>query len=1042
MTLLSVLVPVYNSHDYLEESLNSILTQGIVDMEIICIDDSSTDDSLDILRRYADKDPRIRIISQEHKGAGAARNRGIEEAKGRYIHFMDSDDWLEKGAYTLILGLMERSGVDVCVFQRFHYDSVTGNNTVHRRAFTLDNYISNIDTDPLFFIRSPVVPWNKIIRKTLIDEHRLRYDELVCANDRTFYFSLIRNAKSIMINKECLVHYRINNSKSLIGTTRSLNYECHFEAYESTMKHYEDMSEEVRMALMDVSFIDMLGFFEKASVVYQAKIYSQLHNFLKKVDLEKFRSNAMRYVWFYKFEFIKKHAFGFPVLLGYNYERKVINHMSNKPFEKKAKEHRMIDGLIVSFTTYKERTKYLPTVYKSILGQTYVPEKTILWVSKEEYDPDNLPYVFKWCIRNGLEIRFVDDDLKSHKKYLYAMQEYPDKTIITIDDDVVYDNKMIEKLWEAHEAYPEVVIGSRVHKMAVSEDGIDKYDEWTLNDYTLYYKPSNLGMATGVGGILYPAGCLPDIAFDKETIKKICLYEDDLWLKMMEMCNGVKTMSADMDLSLNYIKGTQEQGLYHKNINDGKNDKAIRSILDYLEGKNLDPLKNIYDSDFVEKDYLGLIVDFRKDVDIKLLVSICNAFRSKIKAICYYLTDNETEKMLIEKLDPTEYTIVRPGEINNLPLNSLIYVSGCTRILYLEPNLIHDADEFIEIIESLSSKTNSLHISKELHELYGIEQKNDDFDLRCTVINAKCIKNSGLQHLNDRFSRDLFKIYLSKKKGQTLRSERLDPTLYNSESLYNIRAIVKDLEIDLEMPDDDICRYLKGDSDEKYTLLDNDCRFPAIPYGLVPKRCPICKTAAFHFTLSGPYPRDNAKCPICDSLEFHRAMSLVSSNSLKHSTSDSDYKDKDVKIYYVNYPEKSKEALEKSNIIGIGLDDIDKVEPITLINLCHVFNMDTKDRFQNILKSISDKMVQGGYLILSEPIEKKSNEIPVVKHLDMDIYETIRFLNSLGFKTEAHLINDKLPLNRIVYSSLYAKETVFIAKYIGKPEARSVSPQD
>ena len=90
---ISIIIPVYNTEKYLHECLNSVVSQTIKDIEIICIDDGSTDNSYQILQEYAEKDSRFVILQQENKGAGAARNKGIEIAKGEFLVFLDSDDY-------------------------------------------------------------------------------------------------------------------------------------------------------------------------------------------------------------------------------------------------------------------------------------------------------------------------------------------------------------------------------------------------------------------------------------------------------------------------------------------------------------------------------------------------------------------------------------------------------------------------------------------------------------------------------------------------------------------------------------------------------------------------------------------------------------------------------------------------------------------------------------------------------------------------------------------------------------------------------------
>ena len=107
MVKISVVIPVYNVEKYLEQCLDSVIAQSFEDIEVICVNDGSTDSSLEILKRYADNDSRIKIISQKNKGAGAARNVGIENAAGEYVYFMDSDDYLNSDAFERLNGFLD-----------------------------------------------------------------------------------------------------------------------------------------------------------------------------------------------------------------------------------------------------------------------------------------------------------------------------------------------------------------------------------------------------------------------------------------------------------------------------------------------------------------------------------------------------------------------------------------------------------------------------------------------------------------------------------------------------------------------------------------------------------------------------------------------------------------------------------------------------------------------------------------------------------------------------------------------------------------------
>ena len=115
MPKISVIVPVYNVEKFLEKCLKSIIEQTFEDLEIICINDGSTDKSLSILNSYAAKDPRIKILSQTNQGQSCARNAGLEIASGEYIGFVDSDDWIDLDFYEKLYNTAKKYDADIAV---------------------------------------------------------------------------------------------------------------------------------------------------------------------------------------------------------------------------------------------------------------------------------------------------------------------------------------------------------------------------------------------------------------------------------------------------------------------------------------------------------------------------------------------------------------------------------------------------------------------------------------------------------------------------------------------------------------------------------------------------------------------------------------------------------------------------------------------------------------------------------------------------------------------------------------------------------------
>ena len=126
MAEFSIIIPVYNVAKYLKQSLDSVINQTFTDVEIICVNDGSTDESLSILNDYASKDSRFVIISQANQGQGVARNNAIKIAKGKYLLFLDPDDWLDLNAVQTLADKFNETDADVIQFNYSEYIEKTG----------------------------------------------------------------------------------------------------------------------------------------------------------------------------------------------------------------------------------------------------------------------------------------------------------------------------------------------------------------------------------------------------------------------------------------------------------------------------------------------------------------------------------------------------------------------------------------------------------------------------------------------------------------------------------------------------------------------------------------------------------------------------------------------------------------------------------------------------------------------------------------------------------------------------------------------------
>lgn len=237
--------------------------------------------------------------------------------------------------------------------------------------------------------------------------------------------------------------------------------------------------------------------------------------------------------------------------------------------------------IIVSLTSYPGRINAVPATIGSLLNQTMKPDLIVLWLGEEKFLNDKLPSVYDKIRECGVEVRFRPD-LKSHTKYFYAFQEFPDDIIITVDDDLMYRNTLVEELYRSYEKYPDCVSALRVHKIRFNDDfTIKPYVEWIYEYSGAIGSKSHRYFATGVGGVLYPPHLLHPEVLNLSAIQTYCHNHDDLWLKVMEVMNDVKVvLAADSKKENNgSISGTQTSAQWKENVVDGGNDRQTHAVL-------------------------------------------------------------------------------------------------------------------------------------------------------------------------------------------------------------------------------------------------------------------------------------------------------------------------------------------------------------------------------------------------------------------------------------------------------------------------------
>ena len=203
---ISIIIPIYNAQDNLELCLNALLKQTHKNLEIICINDGSQDNSLEILNSYSKKDDRIIVLNQENGGPGVARNNGLKHASGDYIMFCDSDDFYEPNMCEIMLNEIVNSNLDLVV-SNINTLKTTGSRPIAFRNYNALERTGEIEKEALLSINLAL--WNKIFKKSILDNYNINFPSISTGEDDAFIYLYLIYSKNYKIIKDKLYNYQI-----------------------------------------------------------------------------------------------------------------------------------------------------------------------------------------------------------------------------------------------------------------------------------------------------------------------------------------------------------------------------------------------------------------------------------------------------------------------------------------------------------------------------------------------------------------------------------------------------------------------------------------------------------------------------------------------------------------------------------------------------------------------------------------------------------------------------------------------------------------
>lgn len=314
-TKISVVIPVHNAKKYIRQCLDSILEKQDIGLEVICVDDCSTDETPEILKEYENKYPNFKYLRNEtNLFAGASRNRGLLEAKGQYVHFLDADDYVIEGAYKKLYPIAAGYQLDWLKTTAEGFDDQTGekadNGLYALRGFNkgMDETLLDFHHFPRKFFDIAVVPWNGIYRRKFLLEENIRFNHLFCVNDRSFYMTICIKGRRMMVTREKIVRHRVNISDSLVGK-RAKHFDCQFDSY-WIMKQICDenqVNDQVRFEILEHELYDLFSWYRKFLDQGQItpKLEKEMGDFVRKLDIPYFERYGEKSRWLANREFLQ-----------------------------------------------------------------------------------------------------------------------------------------------------------------------------------------------------------------------------------------------------------------------------------------------------------------------------------------------------------------------------------------------------------------------------------------------------------------------------------------------------------------------------------------------------------------------------------------------------------------------------------------------------------------------------------------------------------------------------------------------------------------
>ncbi|MDR0676777.1 MAG: glycosyltransferase [Elusimicrobiota bacterium] len=286
MSKISIIIPVYNTEKYLRQCLNSVINQTLKDIEIICVNDGSTDNSLEILKEYSQKDSRIKVIPKNNTGYGHTMNVGLDNAAGEYIGILEPDDWIEKDMLETLFLLAEKYNVEVVKCDFFNYRSYPQeiNKVAKCIPELLKDRVINPEKNTEILLMNYSI-WTAIYKRDFLKIYNIRFNETPGASyqDVSFSFQVFANAKSVYLCSKNLLHYRVDNENSSVKNKSKIFCVCdEFAKIENFLQKNPDKKELFEGRKNQIKYMSYIWNFRRIDKKFRKEFIMKISKEFKK----------------------------------------------------------------------------------------------------------------------------------------------------------------------------------------------------------------------------------------------------------------------------------------------------------------------------------------------------------------------------------------------------------------------------------------------------------------------------------------------------------------------------------------------------------------------------------------------------------------------------------------------------------------------------------------------------------------------------------------------------------------------------------------